>query len=46
LQEVCSFEAKALTDDIEIDFGDGVLTIICGSFYMIEELVKRFNIEL
>jgi dihydrofolate synthase/folylpolyglutamate synthase len=46
LQEVCSFEAKALTDDVEIDFGDGVLTIICGSFYMIEELVKRFSIEL
>ena len=27
-----------ITDDVEIDFGDGVLTIICGSFYMIGNL--------
>ena len=46
LQAVCPFESKALTADVEIDFNDGVLTIICGSFYMIEELVNRFSIKL
>ena len=46
LQAVCPIESKALTDDVEIDFNDSVLTIICGSFYMIEELVNRFSIKL
>ena len=46
LQAVCPVECKALTDDVEIDFNDSVLTIICGSFYMIEELVNRFSIKL
>lgn len=46
LQEVCPIEGKALTEDLEIDFNDSVLTIICGSFYMIEELVNRFSIKL
>lgn len=46
LQKVCPIQSKELTDDIEIDFNDSVLTIICGSFYMIEELVYRFSIKL
>lgn len=46
LKEVCPVESKALADDVELDFNEGVLTVICGSFYMIEELVKRFDIEL
>lgn len=46
LQKVCPIESKALTDEVEIDFNDSVLTIICGSFYMIEELVNRFSIKL
>lgn len=46
LQAVCPIESKALTDEVEIDFNDSVLTIICGSFYMIEELVNRFFIKL
>lgn len=46
LQSVCPVESKELTDEVEIDFNDSVLTIICGSFYMIEELVNRFSIEL
>lgn len=46
LQEVCPVESKALTSEVDIEFSNSVLTIICGSFYMIEELVNRFNIEL
>ena len=46
LQSVCPVDSKELIDGIEIDFDDSVLTIICGSFYMIEELVNRFSIKL
>ena len=46
LQEVCPIQSKELTDEVEIDFDDSILTIICGSFYMIEELVNRFSIKL
>lgn len=46
LQSVCPVESKELTDAVEIDFNDRILTVICGSFYMIEELVNRFSIEL
>lgn len=46
LQEVCPVESKALTSEVDIEFSNSILTIICGSFYMIEELVNRFNIEL
>lgn len=45
LQAVCSIESKELTDDVEIEFGDDILTIICGSFYMIEELVEKLDIK-
>ena len=46
LQSVCPVESKELTDEVKFDFNDSVLTVICGSFYMIEELVNRFSIEL
>ncbi len=46
LKSVCPYESKELKNISEINFDDNKLTIICGSFYMIEELVKIFNIEL
>ena len=46
LTAVCPIVAKKLTPDTEIDFGDGHLNIICGSFYMISELVERFGINV
>lgn len=46
LQKVCPFEAKELTLDTQIDFNDGRLNIICGSFYMISELAERFDINI
>ncbi len=44
LQLVCAFETKELLPDTRIDFNDGKLNIICGSFYMISELAHRFDI--
>lgn len=46
LQKVCPFESKELTPDTQIDFNDGHLNIICGSFYMISELAQRFDINI
>lgn len=46
LQKVCSFESKELTPNTQIDFNDGHLNIICGSFYMISELAQRFDINI
>ena len=46
LQAVCPIESKELTPDTKIDFKDDKLNIICGSFYMISELVDRFGIDL
>ena len=46
LQKVCPFESKELTLDTQIDFNDGRLNIICGSFYMISELAERFDINI
>lgn len=46
LQTVCQVNSKALTENTVIEFNNEVLTIICGSFYMIEELVNRFKIDL
>ena len=47
LKAVCpiSIECKELTKDTKIDFNDGHLNIICGSFYMIAELVELFGIN-
>lgn len=46
LKEICRFPAKELTKDTKIDFNDGKLNIICGSFYMIAELAERFDIGI
>lgn len=46
LSAVCPIESKELSSDVNIDFNDGKLNVICGSFYMIAELTKNFNIDL
>ena len=46
LQAVCPINAQELTQDTTIDFNDGHLNIICGSLYMICELVRKFNIKV
>ncbi len=46
LQSVCPIEAKELTNPKQIDFNDGKLNIICGSFYMISEIAQFLNIIL
>ncbi len=46
LQEVCTINAKELTKNTEINFNDGKLTIICGSFYMLSDLIDRFKIKV
>lgn len=43
---ICPVEAKELTQDTVIDFNDGHLNIICGSFYMIAELAEYFDINI
>jgi len=44
LQAVCPVDSCELLPDTDINFNDGKLNIICGSFYMISELVERFNL--
>jgi len=46
LQSVCPIKAKELKPETKIDFKDGHLNIICGSFYMIAELVKFLNLDI
>ena len=46
LKEACPFECKELTNDTKIDFNDGKLTVICGSFYMIAQLSKLLNFDI
>lgn len=46
LKESCSIPSQELSEDINIDFNDGRLNIICGSLYMIAELVERFKINV
>lgn len=46
LQSACPIESKELNIGTKIDFNDGHLNIICGSFYMIAELAERFNIPI
>lgn len=45
LKKVCLFEAEEFTKDTKIDFNDGKLNIICGSFYMIAELLQILGIS-
>lgn len=45
LKTVCPIECKELTPDSKIEFNNDVLTIICGSFYMIDELTRLLKIN-
>ena len=40
LQAVCPYESKEFAAQ-KFDYTDGKLTIVCGSFYMIKELVSK-----
>lgn len=40
LQAVCEYEAKELKSFDDLDFNSDTITIICGSFYMINELIS------
>ncbi|MBP3821361.1 bifunctional folylpolyglutamate synthase/dihydrofolate synthase [bacterium] len=42
----CPIKSKELKNAEQINFLDGKLNIICGSFYMIAELVELFNIKI
>lgn len=44
--EASPIHAKELTKETQIDFNDGRLNVICGSLYMISELVERFKLNL
>lgn len=46
LQKCCPIPSQELLTDTEIDFNDGRLNIICGSLYMIGELVEHFKINV
>jgi len=46
LQAVCPVEAEELKTSGQINFNDGKLNIICGSFYMIAELVEFLGISI
>lgn len=46
LSSVCPVESTELTAQTKINFNDGKLNIICGSLYMISELVELFKIEI
>lgn len=46
LQAVCSIKAKELNSDTEIDWHDGKINVICGSFYMISELCELLCIRI
>lgn len=41
LQQVCEFPAKEFESLEKLDFCEGTLTIICGSFYMINEVIEQ-----
>jgi len=43
LKKVCPIECEELNTNI--DFNDGYLNVICGSFYMISELTQMLNIS-
>lgn len=46
LDDACFLETKELNSDTKLDFNDGYLNIICGSFYMIAELAEKFKIKI
>ena len=46
LQAVCPVKAKELKTGVRINFNDGKLNVICGSFYMIAELTEFLGITI
>ena len=46
LQECCPIESKILTNFDEIILDDNVLTVICGSLYMIKEVTEALDIKI
>lgn len=45
LRNECIYYSKELKSINDIEFSDDVLTVICGSFYMINELVEKEWLE-
>ncbi len=45
LQRVCPYQSNEFTKNTQIDFHDGKLNIICGSFYMIAELAEILGVS-
>lgn len=41
LQDICIYYSKELKSIEDIEFSDDVLTVICGSFYMLHELIQK-----
>ena len=41
LQDICIYYSKELKSIEQIEFSDDVLTVICGSFYMLNELIQK-----
>ena len=46
LKSACPVESNVLENPDQIDFEDGKLNIICGSFYMIAQLAELLKINL
>lgn len=46
LKNVSPVESAELTKNTKIDFNDGKLNVICGSFYMLSELMQLFDINI
>ena len=40
LQNVCDYELKQLSSINEITLSNDILTVVCGSFYMLKELLS------
>ena len=40
LQAVCTYPSREFKDFAQLDLNDGKLTVICGSFYMLNEIIE------
>ena len=45
LRDECIYFSRELKSIEDIEFSDDVLTVICGSFYMLNELIKKEWVE-
>ena len=45
LRDECIYFSKKLTSINDIKFSEDVLTVVCGSFYMLNELIKKEWVE-